>query len=157
TPPAMSGTVVESADLGIPQLPGQQDPTSAVSLLTGSHTIRLWYADPAHVRLALPVQLGETDVIRDGGTAWVWRSSSDSVQKIILPPRPAKAGTASPGASGGPENATPLTPQQAAQKLLAAVGPSTSVESGPTTAVAGQSAYQLVIAPKDSRSLVGRV
>jgi hypothetical protein len=51
----------------------------------------------------------------------------------------------------------PLTPQQAAQRLLTAVGPTTSVTSGPTTTVAGQDAYQLVVAPKDSRSLVGRV
>src|SRR6266487_1631130 len=70
TPPAMSGTVVESSAFGIPQLPGQQDPSSPLSMLSGSHTIRLWYADPAHVRLALPVPLGETDVIRNGGTGW---------------------------------------------------------------------------------------
>jgi hypothetical protein len=151
TPPAMSGTVVESSALGLPQLPGQQDPSSPLSMLSGSHTIRLWYADPAHVRLALPVPLGETDVVRNGSTAWVWRSSSNSVQRITIPPRLAKPGTVAPGEK------MPLTPQQAAQRLLAAVGPSTSVTSGPTTTVAGQDAYQLVIAPKDSRSLVGRV
>src|SRR5947207_528780 len=50
-----------------------------------------------------------------------------------------------------------LTPQQAGQRLLTAVGPTTSVTTGPTTTVAGQDAYQLVIAPKDSRSLVGKV
>src|SRR5437667_998298 len=92
TPPPMSGTVVETAALGIPQLPGEQNPTSALSMLTGSHTIRLWFADPAHVRLALPVPLGETDVIRNGSTVSVWQSSSNSVQQIMLPPRPAKAG-----------------------------------------------------------------
>src|SRR5260370_757541 len=89
TPPQMSGTVVESAALGIPQLPGQQDPSSPLSMLSGSHTVRLWYSDPAHFRLALPVPLGETDVIRNGGTGWVWQSSSNSVQRILLPARPA--------------------------------------------------------------------
>jgi len=152
-PPAMSGTVVESAALGIPQLPGEENPSSVLSMLTGSHTIRLWYADQAHLRLALPVPLGETDVIRNGGTAWIWQSSSDSVQRIIVPAH-AKAGTAVPG---GAQSQATLTPQQAAQQLLAAVGPSTSVTSGPTTTVAGQDAYQLVIAPRDSRSLVGKV
>lgn len=155
TPPAMSGTVVESAALGIPQLPGEQDPSSVLSMLTGSHTIKLWYADPAHLRLQLPVPLGETDVIRNGSTAWIWQSSSDSVQRIMVPAHHFKPGTAVPG--GAQAQPTPLTPQQAAQKLLAAVGPSTSVTSGPTTTVAGQNAYQLVIAPKDSRSLVGKV
>ena len=152
SPPAMSGTVVESADLGIPQLPGEQSQSSILSLLTGSHTIKLWYADPAHVRLALPIPLGETDLIRNGGTAWVWQSSSDSVTRITLPAR--RSGAPDGTGTGTP---APLTPQQAAQKVLAAVGPSTSVTSGPTTTVAGQDAYQLVIAPRDSRSLVGKV
>lgn len=153
TPPPMSGTVVESAALGVPQLPGQQDPSSPMSMLSGSHTIRLWFADPAHVRLALPVPLGETDVIRNGSTAWVWRSSSDSVQRITLPAR--RGGVPVSPATGS--GSAPLTPQQAAQQLLTAVGPTTSVTAGPTTTVAGQDAYQLVVAPKDSRSLVGRV
>jgi outer membrane lipoprotein-sorting protein len=147
--------VVESAALGIPQLPGQQDPSSPLSMLSGSHTIRLWYSDPAHFRLALPVPLGETDVIRNGGTGWVWQSSSNSVQRIMLPARP--GGVHASPATGAGSMPTPLTPQQAAQRLLTAVGPTTSVTSGPTTTVAGQDAYQLVVAPKDSRSLVGRV
>ena len=155
TPPQMSGTVVESAALGIPQLPGQQDPSSPLSMLSGSHTIRLWYSDPAHFRLALPVPLGETDVIRNGGTGWVWESSSNSVQKITLPAR--AGGVQASPATGAGSMPAPLTPQQAAQRLLTAVGPTTSVTSGPTTTVAGQDAYQLVVAPKDSRSLVGRV
>jgi len=152
SPPAMSGTVAESADLGIPQLPGEQSQSSILSLLTGSHTIKLSYADPAHVRLALPIPLGETDLIRNGSTAWVWQSSSDSVTRITLPAR--RSGAPDGTGTGTP---APLTPQQAAQKVLAAVGPSTSVTSGPTTTVAGQDAYQLVIAPRDSRSLVGKV
>jgi outer membrane lipoprotein-sorting protein len=151
----MSGTVMESASLGIPQLPGQQDPSSPMSMLSGSHKIQVWYSDPAHFRLALPVQLGETDVIRNGGTGWVWQSSSDSVQRIMLPARPGGV-HASPATGIGSAPAS-LTPQQAAQRLLTAVGPSTSVTSGPTTTVAGQNAYQLVVAPKDGRSLVGRV
>jgi hypothetical protein len=154
-PPAMSGTVVESAALGIPQLPGEEDPSSVLSMLTGSHTIKLWYANPAHLRLQLPVPLGETDVIRNGGTAWIWQSSSDSVQRIVVPAHHLKSGAAEPG--GAPSEATPLTPQQAAQQLLRAVGPSTSVTSGPSATVAGQDAYQLVIAPRDHRSLIGKV
>jgi outer membrane lipoprotein-sorting protein len=151
----MSGTVVESAALGIPQLPGEENPSSVLSMLTGSHTIKLWYAGRAHARLQLPTPLAETDVIRNGRTVWIWQSSSDSVQRILVPARQLKGGAAVPG--GAPSQATPLTPQQAAQELLKAVGPSTSVTSGPTTTVAGQNAYQLVIAPRDHRSLIGKV
>src|SRR5215472_16454295 len=154
-PPALSGTVVESAALGIPQLPWEQNPSSVLSMLTGSHTMRLWYANPAHVRLQLPTPLAETDVIRNGRTAWIWQSGADSVQRIVVPAHHVKTGVAAP--AGAPSQATPLTPQQAAQRVLKAVGPSTSVTSGPTTTVAGQDAYQLVIAPRDTRSLIGKV
>jgi outer membrane lipoprotein-sorting protein len=153
SPPPMSGQLTESADLGIPQLPGQASPSSVLSMLTGSHTINLSYADARHVRLALPVPLGETDVIRNGSTAWIWQSSSDSVTKITLPAHAA----AVPAGQPSPGTATPLTPQQAVQRLLTAVGPSTSVTSGATTTVAGEDAYQLVVAPRDSRSLIGSV
>ena len=51
----------------------------------------------------------------------------------------------------------PLTPQQAAQQVLAAVGPTTTVRVDSNVTVAGQAAYALVLAPKDARSLIGQV
>src|ERR671920_2024705 len=41
-----SGTVVQTADLGLPALPsmGGADGGQLTSLLSGSHTIRVWYA-----------------------------------------------------------------------------------------------------------------
>ena len=152
-PPSLTGTVVETAKLGIPQLPGMQQPTSLSSLLTGSHTVRVWYADPQHVRLAAPVQMGESDFIRSGQSAWVWQSTANTVTRYALP---AHAGHGAQQATPEPSG-TPLTPQQAAQRVLAAVGPSTTVSAQSNVVVAGQPAYQLVLAPKDSRSLVGRV
>ncbi len=90
--PPLTGTVVETASLGIPQLPGSQDPTSITSLLAGSHTLKIWYAGPKQLRLAVPVPMGETDLIRNGTTAWLWQSNSDSVTKFILPAGPRQAG-----------------------------------------------------------------
>ena len=52
---------------------------------------------------------------------------------------------------------TPLTPQQAAKQVLAAVGPSTRVTSEANVTVAGQAAYQLVLAPRRSGSLIGKI
>ncbi len=160
SPTPMSGQLVESADLGIPQLPGQESPSSILSLLTGSHTISLSYADRTHFRLALPVPLGETDVIRDGSTAWIWQSSSDSVTRVTLGAHGAvipRRAVAQPIGSPTPGPVTPVTPQQAVQRLLTVLGPSTSVTTGATTTVASQDAYQLVVAPRDSRSLLGSV
>jgi outer membrane lipoprotein-sorting protein len=148
-PPALTGTVVETASLGIPQLPGAADPTSIASLLTGSHTIKIWYADPAHTRLAVPVNMGESDLIRNGGTVWLWQSSNNTASKLELPPHSAQ------GDAG--EHQLPVTPQQAAKQILAAVSPTTVVSTQTNVTVAGQAAYQLVLAPKDSRSLVGKI
>jgi outer membrane lipoprotein-sorting protein len=149
-PPALTGTVVETAALGVPNLPGTGNPTSITSLLAGSHTIKIWYADPKHVRLAVPVTLSETDLIRNGSTVWVWQSQANAVTRMLLPARAGKEQSPAPAQ-------LPLTPQQAAQQVLAAVGPTTTVSVDPAAVVAGQAAYQLVLAPKSSGSLIGKV
>ncbi|MDX6333028.1 MAG: hypothetical protein QOG05_368 [Streptosporangiaceae bacterium] len=152
-PPALTGTVVETASLGLPQLPGTSNQNSITSLLAGSHTIKVWYADPQHIRLAVPVQMSETDVIRAGRQVSVWQSSSNTVTRMQLP---AKASAADSHANAVPSQ-VPLTPQQAASQALKAVGPSTRVTVDRTVTVAGQPAYQLVLSPKSSSSLIGRV
>jgi outer membrane lipoprotein-sorting protein len=148
TPP-LTGTVVETASFGLPSLPGTSDPTSVASLLTGSHTVKVWYASPRHFRLAVPAPLSETDLIADGSTAWEWESSANTVTEYTLPPHSTAPVTA--------PTTAPLTPQQAAQQVLAAVGKTTTVSTDSNVTVAGQPAYELVLAPKDSRSLVGQV
>ena len=50
-----------------------------------------------------------------------------------------------------------LTPQQAANEILKAVGKTTVVTVQANVMVAGEAAYQLVLAPKDHRSLIGKV
>jgi outer membrane lipoprotein-sorting protein len=147
TTPPLTGTVVETASFGLPALPATGNPASLASLLTGSHTVRVWYASPRHFRLAVPQSMSESDVIRDGGTAWLWQSTLNRVTKYTLP--------ASAPARAVPN--TPLTPGQAARQVLAAVGPTTAVSVSSNVRVAGQAAYALVLAPRDHRSLVGQV
>ena len=153
-PPPLTGTVVETASLGLPDLPGIGNQNSMTSLLTGSHTVKVWYGGPEQVRLAVPVQLGETDLIRNGNTAYLWQSSANTVTRYQLPAHAGRAGQPAPTPS---PTGTPLTPQQAAQRALAVAGRSTAVSVDSNVSVAGQDAYQLVLAPKDSRSLIGRV
>ncbi|HEY7432027.1 MAG TPA: hypothetical protein VH641_14995 [Streptosporangiaceae bacterium] len=148
-PPALTGTVVETASLGIPQLPGAADPTSIASLLSGSHTLKIWYADPSHIRLAVPVTMGESDLIRNGSSVWIWQSSNNTATHLQFPAAPPGMREHTPKLS--------VTPQQAAKQVLAAVGPTTVVSTQSNVTVAGQPAYQLVLAPKDHRSLVGKV
>ncbi len=148
--PPMTGTVVETASLGLPQLPQAGNPTSLASLLTGSHTMKVYYQDSSHFRLAVPQPESETDVIADGSKLWLWESSSDSVTEFV--PSADKPKHSQPKL---PQ--TPLTPQQAANQVLAAVGKTTLVSVQANVMVAGEPSYQLVLAPKDHRSLVGRV
>ncbi len=150
-PPALTGTVVETVSLGLPDLPGTGNPTSITSLLTGSHTIRVWYGGPGHIRLAVPESMSESDLIRNGTSAWFWQSSTNTVTHYQL-----RAGDEKVPAGSGPAQA-PLTPQQAASQVLAEVGPTTTVRVDSNVVVAGEAAYQLVLAPRDTRSLVGQV
>ncbi len=162
-PSSLSGVISETAALGLPQLPNGDSGVPGYSLLAGSHSFSFWYAGPAHVRIAIPVQLGETDLRLDGRQAWLWDSSTDTATRIVLP---AHAG---PGAVPGLPGSGPVTlpggravtavptPQQAARLILAAVGPTTTVSVQQNVMVAGQSAYQLAIAPRSSGSLVGQI
>ncbi|MFL6056216.1 MAG: LolA family protein [Actinoallomurus sp.] len=147
-----SGTVVETASLGLPALPGGPGGSSAMSLLSGSNTARIWYGDEKHVRLALLSTGSETDYIRNGQDTWQWDSAKNTATYRQM--------TEKPGKVQHPEAApskTPLTPQQAADQALAAVDKSTDVRVDPTSSVAGRGAYELVLTPKDGRSLIGRV
>ena len=145
--PPLTGTVVETAALGLPALPATGDPASLPSLLAGSHTIKVWYSGPAHFRLAVPQSMSESDVIRNGSSAWLWDSSTNTVTHVTLP-----AGAPLPEVPS-----TPLTPQQAADQVLARIGPATAVSVDSNVTVAGAAAYQLVLAPKSPRSLVSQV
>ena len=145
--PPLAGTVVETASLGLPALPSTVGTVSLPSMLAGSHTISVWYADPAHFRLAMPQSMNESDVIRNGSNLWLWGSSANLVTHLALPA----------GAKTSPVPSLPLTPQQAADQALAKAGRATTLRVDNNVMVAGQAAYQLVLAPKSSRSLIGQV
>jgi outer membrane lipoprotein-sorting protein len=147
-PPAMTAVVQESASLGFPDLPAAHDPLSGLSFLTGTHTLKIWYADPAHIRLAVPVPMGETDVRRDGRNVWYWDSQTSQVTHLVLP---AQAAATPKGSAVAP------TPQQVARQLLAAIGPTTKVGLQQNVTIAGQAAYQISLAPKDGQSLIGQI
>jgi outer membrane lipoprotein-sorting protein len=252
-PAAMTAVVTETANLGIPALPaiaGIPSGLSATSLLTGTHTIDIWYAGPHHLRVALPVSFGETDLRVNGSQVWLWDSHGQQATHLILPaataqsafvraaapgqvviralraraiagkagparriereirawamksasaakagkavpgpfgpgqvavclrpgvirvPRPgsgavkvlhlkasrsAHAAVAAPVAVPGSAALRAVTPVQAVNRLLAAIGQTTRVTVAGTTDVAGQPAYQLAIAPKSPQSLIGRI
>lgn len=148
----LSGTVVQTADLGLPSIPGSGGSTSAdlTSLVSGSHTMRVWYAGPNRVRLALQGSLAESDVVRNGPDLWIWSSKNKTASHHTTPLTKAGAAETNPGAAA-------MTPQQAAEQALKAISPTTKVRTQGTDTVAGRSAYDLVLAPRDPATLVDSV
>jgi outer membrane lipoprotein-sorting protein len=147
-PNGLSGTVVQKSELGLPDFSSANAPGSSdfTSMLTGSHTLRVWYGGKDQQRVALLGSLGESDVIRNGSNVWAWSSKKNSAVHTTLP------------ASGGPSpTASPSTPQEAAAEALARISPSTVVSTDGTGQVAGRSVYELVLSPKDKASRIGQV
>ena len=148
----MSGTVVQTARLGLPELPQAAGGSSLAALATGSHTVRVWYGGPDQVRLALMGSLTETDVIRSGEDAWLWTSDTNTAEHLRLPEM---AGGQHDTPS--PVEGADLTPREAAERALALIDPSTEVSVDGTAEVAGRPVYSLLLRPRDEGSLVSQV
>ncbi|MEU6712238.1 DUF2092 domain-containing protein [Nonomuraea sp. NPDC046802] len=146
----MSGTVQQTASLGLPALP-VEGAASPLSLLSGSHEVKVWYGAEGKLRVAMPTQLNETNLVVNGEQAWYWESSTNTATKMTI-----KGGADKQHAMTTPKP-TDLTPQQAAQNLLANVDEHTTVRVINTAEVAGRPAYQLVVAPKDEGSLIQEI
>ncbi|MCP2352603.1 LolA family protein [Nonomuraea roseoviolacea] len=154
-PPPMSGTVQQTASLGLPALP-QTGGESPLTLLSGSHEIKVWYGSRDRLRVAMPTQMNETDLIVNGGQTWYWDSAANTATRVKLAPgqdgrtapRPHDMTASTPAAT---------TPQAMAEQLLARVGEYSVVSVANTDKVAGRPVYQLVVAPKDEASLVKEV
>lgn len=147
----MSATFEQRSDLGLPTLPsvssaGGDEVQSALTMLTGNHTIRVWLSRPDQAKVALVDGDTESSVIRNGDEVWQWSSASQEAKHATLDAKGASAPTT-----------TPTSPTEAIRKLLAAVEPTTDVTTSGTGTVAGRSVYQLVLTPKDDASLVGQV
>ena len=147
---ALSGTVVQTSRLGLPELPDTGGATGPLSLATGSHTLRVWADGPERLRVALLGTLDEYDVVRSGRDVWTYSSSQDEAVHRVLPEK--EPGAPEPVVSGAPS-----TPAEAADSVLAAIDPTTAVAVDDAVTVAGRTARQLVLTPQDDQTLVGSV
>jgi outer membrane lipoprotein-sorting protein len=147
----LSGTVDEEANLGIPAIPGTgSDSSDFNSLVSGSHTFGVWYAAPNKGRVALYGKLGESDIITNGTDRWTWSSKDNKVTHSKVP---ADAADKTPEPQSKPSD-LPKTPQEAAQRVLEAIGPTTTVTTDSAVTVAGRPSYELVLRPNETGSLV---
>ena len=151
-----SGTVVQNSDLGLPSIPGVggSDDASLTSLVSGSHTLDVWHAGTDQARLRVQGKLDESDVITNGKDVWTWSyKDKTATHRTLTAPTAAQTSEAQKSAA----TEAPKTPQEAATKVLAALEPTTVVSTGRNAVIAGQNAYELVLTPKDSGSLVSQV
>jgi outer membrane lipoprotein-sorting protein len=141
---SLSGTVKQTANLGLPSLPdsGSRASLSWQTFLTGTHEVRLWVDGPDKQRAALIGQLSEADAVHNGRNLWTYTSQSNSVSHTVL------------RSSNDNAESDTYNPTTAAADLLKAVGPSTAVTVDSAQTVAGRAAYTLVLTPRDKNSTV---
>jgi outer membrane lipoprotein-sorting protein len=151
---ALSGTVEQSSALGLPALPagvgtGTSGAGTALDLLTGSHTARVYLDGPTNVRVQVLEQLAERDVVRHASDVWTYDSSDGAVTHLSIPAAPAGTHVTVPGEVP--------TPAEIAGRFLTAIDPSTQITVGGDTRVAGRTAYDLVLTPRAADTLIGSV
>ncbi|MDH2444771.1 hypothetical protein QDR37_12520 [Amnibacterium sp. CER49] len=149
--PGFTGEVQQTSYLGLPSLPtsgaGSDSSTAqTLNLLTGTHTARVAVAGTSRSRIAILDTTAERDVVRNGSTVWLWDSRRNSATEVT-----------GSGASAQQQESTTMSPAEAADALLAKVGPSTDVSVDTTTSVAGHAAYTLVLTPESADTTVGSI
>lgn len=166
---ALSGTMEQNAELGLPELPSSGSGSvpgaaSAVEFLTGSHTARVYVDGPLKARLQILDRMAERDVVLNGRELWFYNSKDNSAThltvpapslaelKDTLPTRP----TPNRPAQEMPAQEIP-TPEAMAGRFLASLDASTEVTVGEAASVAGRSVYSLVLNPRSSETLVDSV
>jgi outer membrane lipoprotein-sorting protein len=156
-PFTISGDVDSHVDLGIPQIPASVSGGSggglmgAVNLAAGDQAYKIWRS-PDGARVAHLLPFAEQDVVVDRHDAWFWDSSDMSAIHL--------AGV--PGTTLWDASAPAATVRDAdlllfAQRALDAVAPHADVTVEGTARVAGRPAYQLVLTPTSTLTLVGRI
>ncbi|MFE2288095.1 outer membrane lipoprotein carrier protein LolA [Streptomyces sp. NPDC059443] len=173
----LSGSAKISTDLGLPSMAsgllsgigggsgvtgGSADPQDKIAqLANGTHTFRVAADGPDHQKLTFVDGKDEYTLVHNGGDVWGYDSKSNEAFHEKAPADEAgkdgkagKDGEKSEHKTGDRLNATP---QEVAQEILKAAGPTTDIGVGDTAQVAGRDAYQLVLKPKASGSTVSSV
>ena len=143
---ALSGTLSQTSSLGLPELPttgADASSGSALELLTGSHTARVFVDGTAKQRVQVFDRMAERDLVRNGSDVWLYDSKKKTAVHSTLGER--ALGTSKP------EGSIP-TPDQLAATLLKSVDSTTIVSLGSDLRVAGHPAYNLVLTPKASEN-----
>lgn len=144
-----SGTLEQSSNLGLPQLPSstegstEDSASNVLDLLSGTKKVRVYVDGATKQRAQVLDSLAERDVIRNGSTVWTWDSKAQAATKVTLPT-----------ASAATKSDSTLTPSSLAAKLVKSVEPTTKLAVSKGTKIAGRDAYTLTMTPKTAGTLV---
>src|SRR5215203_3060559 len=192
---ALSGTIEQRSELGIPDLSGltggggpmggssddgdESDtdaPASAgledlIALATGSYDARV-YLDDENARLQVLDRMAERNVYLSETDAWFVDSETQTATHLTLPEgtdveqltaeAQAEAERLAAEAKAAAEAELPdgeslPTPQQLLDRALERLDETTEVSVGTDGRVAGREAYELVLEPRTSETLVGEI
>ncbi|MEZ0448252.1 LolA family protein [Cellulomonas sp. ICMP 17802] len=160
-PSPLSGTVVYTAKLGLPELPfGDVGGADPIALLSGSSTMRVWTDGAQRSRIALLGPTSEYSVVQDGSQAWTYSSTDDAVVHYSLDAADtARYDDLVAQAQAGelPVQGDLPTPAEAGREAVGLAKQSSTVTLDAQTEVAGHAAYQLVVTPTSQTTLVGRI
>ncbi|WP_328927105.1 DUF2092 domain-containing protein [Streptomyces sp. NBC_00190] len=163
----LSGTARITTDLGLPKIAsgllggagvtgGSAAPEDKVAqLANGTHTFRVAADGPDRQKLTFLDGKDEYSLIHNGNDVWGYDSKSNEVFHEKAAPEAGKDGGAADHKKAADRLAT--SPQQLAEEVLKAAGPTTDVGVGDTAQVAGRDAYQLVLKPKQAGSTIGAI
>jgi outer membrane lipoprotein-sorting protein len=147
---AFSGTVEQSSNLGLPDLPasdmkgyGSKGEAAIVDLLTGDHQAKVFSNGSDGERVQVLDRLAERDLIRSGNDVWAYDSKRDEAVHTVLPPHSAYT--------------PPASPPDLAAALLSKLDPSTEVSVTQGSRVAGHDVYVLVLTPRTKETLVANI
>lgn len=167
---ALSGTVEQTAELGLPEIPASgpgmaPGAASALEFLAGTHTARIFVDGPSRARLQILDEMAERDVVINGADAWFYDSRDNSAAHLTVPvPSEADLKGSLGATPGDPDMPSPdltapqmPTPPAMASRFLEAIDASTEVTVSGSSTVAGRSAYSLVLNPRSTGTLVDSV
>ena len=169
---AFSGDVTETSDLGLPDLNSSSIPgggslggksslASTLALLTGTNTLRVYVDGPSNLRVQNLGSMSETDVIRHDSNVWIYNSKDNTAEHATIDASKnhhfSRPGALKQGTIPGDTSTAPPTPQTIADTLLAKLAPTSDVTTSDNVRIAGRAAYDLVVTPKVTDTLIGSI
>ena len=135
---------------------------SVLELFSGSHTARVYVdgsdADgSAKARVQIQDRMAERNVVSNGMDVWAYDSKTNTARHTVVPVDARATAEAKLGEMAASAPAELSTPSQVAERFLSAIDPSTTVAVGTDGTVAGRTAYELVLTPRATQTLVETV